>query len=65
MKKISTNKGIFNIRYAYESYNPILGSHIILVIEDKDNAQPFTGKFGDEIPMVDVYKQQYDVKEIK
>lgn len=62
MKTITTNKGKFNIRYVYQQFNAIHGDIDIIVIEDAKGEQPFTGKFGDEIPMLESYRLQYDIK---
>jgi hypothetical protein len=59
-KMIKTNKGTFKVRYIYEGWNATLGKINIIVINDPENKQPFTGDYGDEIPMHDIYKKQYN-----
>jgi hypothetical protein len=61
---IQTNKGKFKVRYVYEKQNPKLGPVNTIVIDDPNNEMPFIGDHGDEIPMLDTYRVQYDVKVI-
>lgn len=59
MKAIETNKGTFKVRYVYLNQKTLINTIVIL---DKKNEMPFTGTYGDEIPMMETYKKQYDIK---
>lgn len=60
-KMIRTNKGTFKVRYVYSKFNPVHGDINVIVILDEKNEMPFTGEFGDEIPMLSTYREQYKV----
>lgn len=62
--KVITNKGEFKIRYVYEKWNPQVGNINVIVVrtEKNDMDGPFTGTYGDEIPMMETYREQYNVQ---